>query len=270
MPELPEVETTVRALRPFVVGQTIIGVRNNWPRHIATPTLPELQARIHGTVIQSVDRRAKFLVFTLSQQETLIIHLRMSGHLSVQAAAAPVDKHVHTVFELDNGQELRFRDQRKFGRVYLVRQPQTVLGKLGPEPLDDFFTPQILAQQLNGRRRAIKSVLLEQDVVAGIGNIYADEALYYARVRPTRLTHTLSENEIQQLHQAIQYVLQLGIDREGASIDLYTKPDGSKGEMQQAVAVFRRTGDPCYGCGAPIERIKLGGRSTHFCPHCQQ
>lgn len=270
MPELPEVETTVRALRRPLVGRTITEVRNDWPRHIGTPTLEELRVRINGCQVQAISRRAKYLVFSLSHGETLIVHLKMSGHLAIVEAAEPADKHVHTVFELDNGQELRFRDIRKFGRVYLVQEPNDILGKLGPEPLDRAFTPEQLGQRLDGRTRALKPLLLDQQLIAGIGNIYADEALFYAKLHPTRRAHTLSQGDIRRLHSAIQKVLRTGIEREGASIELYVKPDGSRGDMQNAVAVFRRTGAPCYACGQPIERIVLGGRSTHFCPSCQE
>ncbi|MEZ4592752.1 MAG: bifunctional DNA-formamidopyrimidine glycosylase/DNA-(apurinic or apyrimidinic site) lyase [Chloroflexota bacterium] len=270
MPELPEVETVVRALRAPLIGRTITGVRNDWPRHIGTPSLDELRMRLQGCQVQAIHRRAKYLVFTLTHGETLIAHLKMSGHLSVVNAAAPADKHVHTVFELDNGQELRFRDIRKFGRVYLVQNPNQILGKLGPEPLESSFTPEVLGERLNGRTRALKPLLLDQELIAGVGNIYADESLFYARLHPTRPANTLSQQETVALHGAIQKVLKMGIEREGASIELYVKPDGSKGDMQNAVAVFRRTGEPCYTCGRPIERIVLGGRSTHFCANCQK
>jgi formamidopyrimidine-DNA glycosylase len=270
MPELPEVETVVRALRQPLIGRAIIGVRNDWPRHIGSPSLGELRARIHGCRIEAIHRRAKYLVFSLTQGETLIAHLKMSGHLAVVDASQPADKHVHTVFELDNGQELRFRDIRKFGRVHLVNDPNQILGQLGPEPLEANFTPDLLQARLNGRTRALKSLLLDQQLIAGIGNIYADEALFYAKLHPTRPANTLSQNEINALHAAIQKVLRLGIEREGASIQLYVKPDGRKGDMQNAVAVFRRTGEPCYECGRPVERIVLGARSTHFCAFCQK
>lgn len=275
MPELPEVETVVRALRAPLVGRIFAAVRNDWPRHIATPSPAELAARLPGREILAITRRGKYLVFTLSQHETLIIHLKMSGHLAVVDSHTPPDKHAHTIFGLrpepgrETSQELRFRDPRKFGRVYLVHDPQDILGKLGPEPLDEQFTVAALQQRLAGRRRVLKPLLLDQSVIAGIGNIYADEALFYAGVRPTRLSHTLTDMEVSRLHAAIQAVLRLGIAREGASIDSYVKPDGDKGDMQNAVAVFRRTGEPCYTCGSPIERIVLGGRSTHFCPRCQ-
>ena len=269
MPELPEVETIVRALRPLLLNRTIIGVWNDWPRHIVTPDLAELQMRLPGSKIVDISRRGKYLVFHLDAPDTLILHLKMSGHLAVMGADQPMHPHVHTVFYLDNGQELRFRDQRKFGRVYLVRDPVAILGKLGPEPLSPTFTVAVLAARLGGRTRALKPLLLDQSVVAGIGNIYADEALFDARLHPQRAANSLSLGEVERLYSGIRHALQLGIDREGASISLYLKPDGQKGEMQNAVKVFRRTGQPCYECGRPIERIVLGGRSTHFCPHCQ-
>lgn len=269
MPELPEVETTVRALRRSLVGQVITAVHNTWPRHIAMPTIPEMQARIRGRTIEAISRRAKYLVFHLSGEETLIVHLKMTGHLFVTQADDPLDKHTHTVFRLASGQELRFRDTRKFGRVYLVREPQEIFSELGPEPLADSFTADCLRQRLHNRTRALKPLLLDQSFIAGVGNIYADEALFYAGLHPQRRAGSLTTDDIKALHAAIQKVLQLGIEREGASISTYIKPDGSKGDMQNAVAVFRRTGMPCYQCGNPIERIILGGRSTHFCPHCQ-
>jgi formamidopyrimidine-DNA glycosylase len=270
MPELPEVETVVRALRQPLIGSTITEVRNYWPRQIVTPDLPEFQRRIHGQQVEAVERRGKYLLFPLNGGETLIIHLKMSGHLSVAEPGTPPGKYVHTLFALADGRELRFRDMRKFGKVYLVADPEAVVGKLGPEPLESSFTAEVLAERLAGRQRAIKPLLLDQTLVAGIGNIYADEALFAARIRPERTAVSLTPADFANLHAAIQKVLRLGIAREGASIDLYVKPDGSKGDMQNAVAVFRRTGQPCDECQTPISRIVLGGRSTHFCPHCQQ
>ena len=269
MPELPEVETFVRALRKPLVGRTITGARNDWPRHIALPSPDELRRRITGRRIEAVDRRAKYLVFSLDDDETLIIHLKMTGHLSVTAAETAPDKYAHTVFELDDGRELRFRDPRKFGRVYLVRDPAYVLGLLGPEPLAADFTAEALAARLAGRKRVLKPLLLDQTFIAGIGNIYADEALFHAGLLPTRRSDTLTGDEITALHTAIRRVLAMGIEREGASISNYVKADGEMGDMQNALAVFRRTGQSCYTCGAPVERIVLGGRSTHFCPNCQ-
>ncbi|MDX1686342.1 MAG: bifunctional DNA-formamidopyrimidine glycosylase/DNA-(apurinic or apyrimidinic site) lyase [Candidatus Promineifilaceae bacterium] len=269
MPELPEVETTVRALRVPLVGETITGVRNSWPRHIATPSPEALRERIAGRRIEAIDRRGKYLVFTLTGGETLIIHLRMTGHLSVVEADAPVAPHTHTTFTLANGKEMRFRNPRKFGRVYLVRDPEDVLGKLGPEPLDPDFTPERLKEQLERRTKQLKALLLDQTFIAGVGNIYADEALFYAGLHPQRGAHSLRDGEIKDLHAALQKVLRMGIERKGASIDRYVKPDGSRGTMQDVVAVYKRTGEACVRCGTTIERIVVAGRSTHFCPACQ-
>lgn len=270
MPELPEVETTVRALREPLIGRTIIDVWNDWPRLIVQPDFDELKYRIHNQTVQAISRRAKYLVFHLTHDEYLIIHLKMSGHLSVVSSDIPRHKHVHTVFILDNGKELRFKDMRKFGRVYLVKDIDALFSKLGPEPLEESFTVDLLKERIKGRR-TIKSVLLDQHVVVGIGNIYADEALFYAGIHPERRADQLAQKDYEKLHAAIQKVLKLGIAREGASIDLYAKPDGSRGDMQNAVAVFRRTGQLCHQCEkSTIERIKLNGRSTHFCPTCQR
>ena len=270
MPELPEVETVVRALRPLLNGRSFTEIRNYWPRHIDRPTFAELQQRLHGRCISKLSRRGKYILIHLDDGQTLIVHLRMSGHLAVVDAAVAPDKHVHTIFGLDNGQELRFRDPRKFGRVYLVNEVEQVVGKLGPEPLEDDFTVDVLRVCIGSRKRQLKPMLLEQTIIAGIGNIYADEALFHAKLLPTRRANTLTDVDIVALHAAIQHVLKTGIEREGASIDTYIKPDGEKGDMQNAVMVFRRTGQPCYSCGTLIERIILSQRSTHFCPNCQK
>ena len=269
MPELPEVETTVRALRPFITNQTFTEMRNYWPRHIATPSFDEFQARLHGQEVESVGRRGKYLLFNLDSGDVLIVHLKMTGHLAIVSQETPPDKYAHTVFGLANGQEMRFRDTRKFGRVYLVADAEEIVGKLGPEPLSDAYTAAVMKERINGRWRAIKPLLLDQHFLAGVGNIYADESLFHARIHPKRPCDTLSDDEIGRLYTAVRKVLQEGIDREGATIGTYRKPDGQRGDMQNALRVFRRTGEPCYDCGTIIERIVLGGRSTHFCPACQ-
>ncbi len=269
MPELPEVETVVRALRPSLRQRTIIGVRNYWPRHIDRPSFEELQQRAIGRAIVDVDRRGKYILMPLDDGQTLIVHLRMTGHLAVVDSAEKPDSHTHTIFALDNDQELRFRDTRKFGRVYLVDDADEVVGKLGPEPLEAGFSAEVLADLLSNRKRMIKPLLLDQHMIAGIGNIYADEALFDARIHPMRGSDTLSPDEIVRLHAGIVKVLEMGIAREGASISTYVKPDGQKGDMQNAVMVFRRTGQPCPVCATPIERLIVGQRSTHVCPNCQ-
>lgn len=271
MPELPEVETVVRALRHPLVGRTFVGLVSAWPKQLVVPDdAAVFAARLQGRTVQAVSRRAKYIVISLDGGETLIVHLKMTGHLAVEQGETAVHPHVRQRVLLAGGDELRFRDPRKFGRFYLVTDPTLILGKLGPEPLEADFTADRLANLFAGKRRVLKPLLLDQTFVAGIGNIYADEALFAAQLLPTRASDSLTGAEIGRLHHAIQRVLELGIAREGASISNYVKPDGTKGAMQDDVQVFRRTGFPCYTCGQPIQRMVLGGRSTHFCPTCQK
>lgn len=269
MPELPEVETVVRAIRPNIVNRTITDYQNGWPRRVTTHDPAGLRAQIVGQRVESVVRRAKFIVVKLTH-DYMVLHLRMTGHLSIVSADTPPDPYVHDTFSLDNGDELRFRDPRKFGTVALYSSLDKLEAKLGPEPLGDGFTVAVLRERIGRRKTKLKPLLLDQSFVAGIGNIYADEALFAAKLDPRRTADTLNDDDITRLHAAIRHVLQLGIDREGASISNYVKPDGEKGDMQNAVQVFRRTGAPCFNCGTPIERIKLAQRSTHFCPTCQK
>ncbi len=272
MPELPEVETVVRALRDPLVGRTFSGFESYWPNQIVVPDdVNQLRDRIRGRTVTAITRRAKYIVMSLDDgAETLIVHLKMTGHLAVVPTDQPVHKHVRNLFHLEDGDDLRFRDVRKFGRIYLVKDPLEILAKLGPEPLEDDFTTDVFTQRIAGRTRVIKPLILDQTIVAGVGNIYADESLFYAKIRPDRHANTLTQSEKDLLWAGIRHSLQNGIDREGASIDSYVKPDGTKGDMQNAVNVFRRTGNPCYDCGTPIERIVLAQRSTHFCPVCQK
>ncbi|MFK7801902.1 MAG: bifunctional DNA-formamidopyrimidine glycosylase/DNA-(apurinic or apyrimidinic site) lyase [Anaerolineae bacterium] len=272
MPELPEVETVVRALRDPLIGRTFIGFESYWPNQIVVPDdVDQLRSRIDKRTVTAVNRRAKYIVITLDGgEETLIVHLKMTGHLAVVPSKRPIHKHVRNLFKLKDGFDLRFRDMRKFGRIYLVKNPLDILAKLGPEPLEDAFTAELFQQRIAGRTRIIKPLLLDQTIVAGIGNIYADETLFDAKVRPDRSADSLTEAEIHLIWKGIRRALQEGIDREGASIDSYIKPDGTKGDMQNAVNVYGRTAAPCYDCGQPIERIVLAQRSTHFCPHCQK
>jgi formamidopyrimidine-DNA glycosylase len=270
MPELPEVETIARALRGPLVGRTVSGFWTNWPRQIVTPEPEALAMRICGRTFESVGRRGKYLVFELDMGEVLLIHLKMSGQLSVRPRSEAVDNYVHTLFELEDDHDLRFRDVRKFGRVYLVTDRDQILGELGPEPLSHAFTVDWLKEHLQRRRRILKPLLLDQTFLAGVGNIYADEALHRAAIRPDRRSDSLHDKEVAGLHQAIRYVLQAGIERQGASIDgAYRQPDGSGGQMQEIFAAYGRTGQACPRCGEMIERVVLGGRSTHYCANCQ-
>ena len=270
MPELPEVETVVRGLRGPLAGRTIVSAAYDWPNCLVTPDGPLFTARIAGQPVRSVARRGKYILIALDP-DTLIIHLKMTGRLYVvpDAATDDADRWVHFTFQLDNAHQLRFSDARKFGRVYLVEDAAQVVGALGPEPLDDDFTFEAFRARLAGRAGQLKPLLLNQAFVAGLGNIYADEALFAAGLHPLRRADSLAEEEIARLHAAIRATLAAGIAREGASVNWYRKPDGTRGSAQVTLSVYGRADQPCPRCGHSIERAVIGGRSTHFCPACQ-
>lgn len=281
MPELPEVETVARDLRPLIVGATIIGARCSWARTLRSHVPAAFAAEIAGRQVEVVGRRAKLVVVELSGEVAVTIHLKMTGQLFVVPAATPVDPYVRLVLELADGREVRFRDIRKFGKVGLyARDPSTgelvterggsaVFAAIGPEPLDPAFTLRAFRQRLRGRKGRLKPLLLDQWFVAGIGNIYADEALWAARLHPLRTAGTLHPADERQLHDAIRSILAEAIERRGSSIDDYTAPDGD-GSMQERLQVYQRTGEPCPRCGRPVKRIVIGARSTHFCSWCQR
>ena len=269
MPELPEVETIAQTLRrgngsPPLPGQRITGVTIRWSRHIAMPSVTTFRRRIRGRTIADVKRRGKYLVFPLDRG-TMLIHLRMSGDLALVPADTPSGRYDRTVFYLEDGQELRFSDARKFGKIFLLDDPDIILGKLGPEPLDINFTPQILASRLAKHRRAIKPLIMDQTFLAGLGNIYTDEALYHARIHPLRRSDSLDMNEITALWQGVRDALKLGLHHSGASIDWVYRG----GDFQHHFRVYQRAGEPCHRCGTLIERIIVGQRGTHYCPTCQ-
>lgn len=265
MPELPEVETVVRGLRGPLVGRTFTEVVVRWPNSIRTP-IPELQARLPGQRIEAITRRGKYLQLHLSGGDTLVLHLKMTGDLLIEPVSEPVHPHVRTIFGLDNGHQLRFKDMRKFARVYLVTEPEQVVGKLGPEPLAEDFTDEDFQALFRRRKGRLKPLLLNQEFIAGVGNIYADESCFGAGLDPRRRVDTLSEAELVRLYRAIRQALTAGITYKGASLDEVYRG----GEFQNHFQVYGRTGEPCYQCGATIERVVLGGRSTHFCPNCQK
>jgi formamidopyrimidine-DNA glycosylase len=270
MPELPEVETIVRGLRngrdgaPPLPGLRIERVQLDWPRHIATPAPEIFQEKIRGRMIRDVSRRGKYLVFPLDHG-SMLIHLRMSGDLTMAPASAPRDPHDHTIFQLDDGWEMRFNDTRKFGRVYLTEEPDSVLGDLGPEPLSPDFTTQRLEQRLFSRRRALKPLLLDQHFIAGLGNIYVDESLHRAHLHPLRRSDSLNGPEVAMLWNAVRATLRQGIREEGASIDWVYRGGGFQNHFQ----VYGRAGEPCKRCGTEIQRITVAQRGTYYCPHCQ-
>lgn len=275
MPELPEVETYVRDLTPLLQNQTIRGVTVLWPRIIAKPTVEQFIQGAIGRRFTSFGRRGKYMLLGLDNSEVLMIHLRMTGRVIVYPQPVVPDKHTHVVFDLAAGGQLHYQDSRKFGRLWLVTNPNLVLAKLGVEPFAATFDPDYLAGRLAGRTASIKALLLDQAIVAGVGNIYADETLFLAGIHPARPGSTLTKHEIEKLHRSIQQVLARAIDRHGSSlgqsrVQNYARLGGELGEFQSEHKVFHRTGQPCLRCGEPILRIILGQRSTHFCPICQQ
>jgi formamidopyrimidine-DNA glycosylase len=270
MPELPEVETVVRGLREPLIGHTIQHMWYDWAKTIHSPSPDEFAARIAGQTIRAVNRRAKYILIELDT-ETLLVHLKMTGRLYVADIdeAQHADKWVHVRFELDGNKQLRFSDSRKFGKVYLTDDKQALLGHLGPEPLEKDFTIDVFKAQLSRRNKQMKSLLLDQTFVAGIGNIYADEALFRAGIHPTTKAQQLTEDDITLLHQTIRDALNAGIRHEGASINWYRKPDGTKGNSQDHFYVYGQDGQACRRCGTAIDKIRVAQRGTHFCPNCQ-
>ena len=270
MPELPEVETIRSALTlgsreaPSILERQICSVNLSWERTLATPSREEFERRIQGQRIQGTGRRGKYLILQLSR-DFLLVHLRMSGDLRVVPADNPPAPHDRLLIELEGGWRLAFNDTRKFGRVWLVEDPQEVLAPLGPEPLDEDFTPAKLHEKLHAHKRQLKPLLLDQTFLAGLGNIYTDEALHLARLHPLRKSNSLSAAESRRLWDGIRQVLKEGIRRNGASIDWVYRG----GEFQNYFRVYGRTEEPCPVCGTAIARMVVGQRGTHYCPACQ-
>ena len=270
MPELPEVETVVRGLREPLIGHTVQHMWYDWGRIIHSPDPHEFAARIAGQTFRAVNRRAKYVLCELDH-DVLVVHLKMTGRLYVtdDQAVHDADRWVHFGLQLDGGRQLRFSDPRKFGRVYLTDDLSQITGALGPEPLADSFTLDTFRACMQGRQRNIKALLLDQTFIAGVGNIYADEALHRAGIHPLRLAHELTEAETARLYETVRAALQDGIRYEGASVTWYRKPDGTQGESQKHFYVYNRTGEPCARCGHPIDKIRVAQRGTHYCPNCQ-
>lgn len=276
MPELPEVETIARALRqggrggPALPGRVVSGIELAWDRTLAEPPVAEFAVRLVGQQVEAVDRRGKFIIIRLTE-DALLVHLRMSGDLRVEPGMGedslplPPGPYDRLAIYFEDGTRLAFSDARKFGRAWLVSDPVYVLGGLGPEPFDPELTPARFHQMLHSRKRLIKPLLLDQTFLAGLGNIYTDEALHLAKLHPTRLSHRLTEEESTRLLDAIHAVLEEGIRRNGASFDWVYRG----GEFQNNFRVYQRTGSPCPTCGHPVERTVIGQRGTHYCPICQ-
>jgi formamidopyrimidine-DNA glycosylase len=272
MPELPEVETLARDLQRLLRGAEFKAVTLYWSRSVAMPAPDELVQGLPGQRVLDVSRRGKFLQLSLSGPSYLLIHLRMSGHLQVEANTDPLSPYARVVFDLTDGRRLVFSDPRKFGRLYWLTQPDLVLGTLGPEPLADDLTLDTFRSLLATRKGALKPLLLNQALLAGLGNIYTDEALFRAGLHPLRKANSLTPDESERLYAAIRDVLQQAIDNRGTTLAdaRYRDAEGRPGHNRDNLRVYRHAGEPCACCGAPIERTVVGGRGTHFCPHCQK
>lgn len=273
MPELPEVETVVRELRPRLVGRRIASVRASRQR-LRLPWSKSWNALVANRQVLAVNRRGKWILVSLDDEYSLVIHLGMTGQLTVMQATEPRQTHTHLVFPLDDGEnQLRFRDIRRFGSARVFVEPRRLQQffddtKLGPEPFE--LKPGYWRESLERTQRCLKAVLLDQRVVAGVGNIYADESLFEAKLHPSRSADTIRKGEAERLRRAIVAVLNRAIAKRGSSIRNYVGGSGLKGEYQDEFRVYGRTDEPCAKCGVPISCIRLAGRSTHFCPRCQR
>jgi len=268
LPELPEVETIKRELSSNIVGRRLINVTILDSKPIKRPSVEEFPRKLMGQTITGLERRGKYLIFRLSRDKALVIHLKMTGSLLLNPKQT--DRYTRVIFHLDDGSQLVFNDRRRLGAIWLVENELSAIHKLGPEPLGPSFTAETLAQRLHKRQAPIKAVLLDQGFIAGIGNMYADEALFAAKINPMRQANSLSSGEITRLHQAIIDVLKSAISSKGASIDTYIRPTGQLGTAHNNFRVAHRGGQPCPVCGTHIQRIAIRNRGSYFCPKCQK
>lgn len=274
MPELPEVETIVSDLRPHLTGRTIVSFDLLFPTIVRHPEPEVFIDGVAGRRIAGVRRRGKYILIDLQDDVLLIVHLGMTGQLRLVDADAPLEKHTHAVFVLDSGLQLRYRDPRRFGRLLLGSEESLLASKklprLGPEPIDPEFAADDFYQRLRKRRTALKAFLLDQGAVAGVGNIYADESLHRAKLRPDRLAGSLSRKSARRLHESLRDSLLVAIANRGSSVDTYRDAWGEIGGQQEQLLVYGRAGEPCFTCGRPLALIRIAGRSTVFCRRCQR
>jgi formamidopyrimidine-DNA glycosylase len=273
MPELPEVETVRRQLEPALVGRRFERVSIDDPRLVRPYEPAEVAAELEGEHVAAVERRGKYLVVRFESGRVLLIHLRMTGSLlSGASGSLPDDPHRRAVVRLDDGSDVAYRDVRRFGTWLLLEPGEAepyLAARVGDEPLDALFTAARLGERLAGRRTSLKAALLDQRTLAGMGNIYVDEALWRARLNPLRPAAGLDRNELRRLHRGIRAALEHGLARQGSTLRDYRLPDGSGGSMQDEFRVYGRRDEPCDRCGTPIARTQVAGRTTWFCPTCQ-
>lgn len=273
MPELPEVQHAADTLAAQIVGGRIAGVsRLDWPRMVETPAPDVFAALLAGRAVRGVTRRAKWILVELDGGWTLALHLRMSGYLEVRGPEAEPDRYTHLALRLEDGRQVFFHDTRKFGRARLLDAAGVAAlgGAHGPEPLEESFTADELARLLRARRRAVKPLLLDQALLAGVGNIYADEALWRAGVHPLRASDTLTDDEVARLHAGIRAALRAGLDNGGSTLRDYRNAYGAAGSNQQHFNAYDRAGQPCPRCATPIVKTTVAQRGTHYCPACQR
>jgi len=272
MPEMPEVEIVKRGLISQIKGRKITNVEVRY-QNLITGDVPQFIDIVTGTTIEDIGRRAKFLLIHLDNGYTIISHLRMEGKYRVSADPAMIDKHSHAIFTLDNGQKLIYNDVRKFGRMQLWKTADLAnnksIAKLGPEPLSDAFTFDAVKPRIMRHRKDIKTVLLDQSVMSGLGNIYVDEVLWNAKLHPETPANHLNDDDIRNIIKYSNEEMTMGIDAGGSTVRSYLDSTGHAGHMQDFLHAYDREGTPCDRCGTEIEKIKVGGRGTHFCPHCQ-
>ncbi len=266
MPELPEVETIKNELLPHVLNRTIQSVNVYWDKMVKQPSVKEFRSQVSGQKITGLSRRGKYLFFHLSGGNVLIMHMKMTGSLLVNPSDT---RFTRAILHLDNGTAIHFWDPRKFGKMWLDKDTKAVQSQLGPEPLDESFTMGTLSNILEKRNAPVKAVLLDQAIIAGIGNMYADEALFEAKIHPAKPARTLSKEEVKRLYLAIQLVLRKALEKKGASVRNYIRPDGTPGRAHDEFNVAHGVGKNCPRCGTPIKRIVVRGRGTYFCPKCQ-
>ena len=275
MPELPEVETVVRLVRPRLVGRTIVGVEVRWAKTLGGLGRARFEQAVTGARVARVWRRAKYAVMDLERAGSpaghLVGHLRMTGRFQVDPPEVDPGPYARLSLHLDDGRRFHFVDVRKFGRMWFTREPELLLGKLGPEPLGEEFTAGWLAGELERRARQLKPLLLDQAFLAGVGNIYADESLHEARLHPLTRSDRVGRAGAARLHAAVRRTLSAAIEREGSSFDtFYRTPEGQPGQYQEQFRVYARDGQPCPACGATIVKLVVGQRGTHVCPRCQR
>ncbi len=274
VPELPEVETVVKGLRPLIKDRYITDITISEEKIIAHPAADEFKKEAVGMKIEDITRRGKYIIIELENDKEMIIHLRMTGKLLVKQCEKFRDKHTHVVFHLDNGQELRFNNIRKFGRIYLIDkdQPQKAGGyaELGPEPLSNDMSLDDFKEMFKNRRGVIKSLLMNQKFIAGIGNIYADEILFRSGIDPERKADTLSEMEIGKIYSNMREILKKGIIYGGTTFSDYVNAFGEKGSFQEELQIYQKEGEKCCRCGSTVKKKRVGGRGSYYCPSCQK